>query len=193
MTDDAGRAEAAENTLAAYEVAVIKTGQWLGTEVWFSVDGREWREVVPKTDEHMFPRFAKAVVRREGLTVPVVVVASWSEVVPQAREWMGLWCQRPHVMFGAYVMRAALRRAFRDVIGDGIAPDEADAPAVPDRDWPAEVAQADTEAKVRALWDEAKAARAVTVELESALRARLREVAAPKPGPRKGGGGDGRR
>ena len=39
-------------------------------------------------------------------------------------EWRELWLRKPVALFGAFALRAALRRGFRDVIGDHHAPDE---------------------------------------------------------------------
>ena len=101
--------------------------------------------------------------------------------------------QKPMQRFGSFIVRAALRRAFREVIGDRVEPDE-DAPkvaaaeAAKPRDWEAEIDTAPDVDAVHALHTEMKRARAVTPQLEAQLRNRLQAAAwapaeeSPKPG-----------
>jgi hypothetical protein len=177
-------------TIADYERLAIGTGEWRGTEVSFSNDAASWSPYLPPTEDHPVPLLARGVVHREGVTVPTSVVIVWGESVPTEPEWADLWARKPHALFGAAVVRATLRRAFRDAIGDRaeptesgpIAPSKRGAELTPStRDWLAEIEAAQTPDAVNAIKADARAARAVTIPIEKALRARLAEVKAAQP------------
>jgi len=124
-TEPAG-AEAPQQTLAEYERLAIGTGEWKGTDApEFSDDGETWTTawgpVGRGADEN--PVFARATVYRKGVR-PIVVVIRWDEALPAVDFWRDLWLRKPVTLFGAFALRAAYRRAFRDVIGDQYAPDE---------------------------------------------------------------------
>lgn len=122
------------------------------------------------------PAVARATAYRNG--VATVVYVSWAESFPAEESWRALWLAKPMKLFGAYAVRAALRRAFRDAIGDRREPDETTTdPAAPARDWEAEVDAAPTADAVHALHAEMKRARAVTPQLEAQLRNRLKAAA----------------
>lgn len=165
-----------QQTLAEYERAAISTGEWDGTEVDFSHDGVTWVAYLAPSEEHPHPPLARATVHRKGVKVPTVVVVPWDEAVPADSDWAGLWDAKPHLLFGAFAARSALRRAFRDVIGDRREPDETQALSVstsgvaPLRDWEAELMACTTVDQVNALWADIRAARAMTVPLEFACR-----------------------
>lgn len=172
--------EAVQQTLAEYEAAAIATGEWNGTDApEFSNDGIEWTTAWLPSEGHDHPALARATVYRKGVERPVVVIVRWDEAVPVDADWEQLWRRKPIALFGAFTIRAALRRAFRDVIGERREPDEQDGltpPPVADRDWLADLAAAETEDSVKAIHAEAKAARVVTVELEREIRKRLATV-----------------
>ncbi|ABR10445.1 hypothetical protein MPMin1_gp15 [Microbacterium phage Min1] len=160
-------------TLAEYERLAIATGDKVQIDPpEFSEDGAAWS---PFWIADAHPAMARVTVHRNGIATTVYV--SWAESFPADDSWRALWLEKPMKLFGAYVVRAALRRAFRDAIGDRREPDEAPA-ALPviARDWDAEVAAATTEDAVNALHRAMKDARAVTPDREAALRARLAEV-----------------
>lgn len=119
-------AEAVQQTLAEYERLAIGTGEWNGTDApEFSNDGEHWSTAwmrVEHEDEH--PVFARATVYRKGVKRPIVVVIRWEEALPAVDDWRALWLRKPVALFGAFALRAALRRAFRDAIGDQHGPDE---------------------------------------------------------------------
>ncbi|MEB0286187.1 hypothetical protein QN355_06440 [Cryobacterium sp. 10S3] len=165
-------------TIAEYERLAIGTGQWRGTVVEFSNDGNVWAAYLFPTAAEPHPALARATVHREGVTVPTVVTVAWAETVPAVAEWAELWSRKPHSLFGAAAARAALRRAFRDAIGDRREPEEIDAAAASiASDWLGELAEANTAEAVAALWARACKARAVTVQLERAFTARRHAIA----------------
>jgi len=122
--------DAVQQTLAEYERLAIGTGEWNGTDApEFSEDGVTWstawvRPDVAPSDDDPHPVFARATVYRQGIKRPIVVVIRWDEALPAVEPWRDLWLRKPATMFGAFALRAALRRAFRDAIGDHHAPDE---------------------------------------------------------------------
>lgn len=176
-------------TLAEYERLAISTGatvQILPTE--FSADGSTWLPYWIDTEP---PVLARATVLRDG--IETVRLQVWAESLPAEESWRALWQLKPTKLFGAYADRAALRRAFRDAIGDRREPDEqTPQPAVAsDRDWAAEITAAQSAEAVNTLHAEMKAARAVTVALERALRARLAELSTERIVLAASGGGKG--
>jgi len=121
--------DAVQQTLAEYERLAIGTGEWNGTDApEFStrgiLGGMEWTTAWAPTEDGDHPMFARATVYRKGVRRPVVVVIRWDEAFPAVDHWRDLWQRKPVTMFGAFALRAALRRAFRDVIGDQYGPDE---------------------------------------------------------------------
>lgn len=196
MTDTV-TVEAVQQTLAEYERLAIGTGEWNGTEApEFSnglkvasplsivPDGLDWTEAWQPTEEHPTPVYARATVWRKGVKKPAIVYVRWDEAVPAIEEWRELWLRKPVALFGAFTLRAAYRRAFRDVIGDRHEPDEAVGPVLtaPDeaaaRDWFAELAAATTVEQVSELHKAAKRARIVTVQLDTEFRRRFRDLGA---------------
>jgi hypothetical protein len=137
------------------------------------------------------PKVARATVYRDG--VPTTVYHSWDESLPietaqtdDGRLWRDLWEKNPMQRFGSYVVRAALRRAFREVIGDRVEPDE-DAPKVPAKDelrvvastdWDSLLREALTVVEIDTVWRNMRGARARTGEREVAYNARRSELAA---------------
>ncbi len=164
--------EEVQQTLAEYERLAIKTGAEVRIdppEFWSGLSIHEWSPVWSGEEP---PKYARATVYRDG--IPTTVYVAWDEALPADDEWRERWLRAPMALFGSFTLRAALRRAFRDAIGDRReADDPADAPVAADRDWSAELAMANTPEAVEKLWDDAKRARAVTVELEQLFRRQL--------------------
>jgi hypothetical protein len=184
-------------TLGEFEALAQKTGEWDGADaVEFSADGITWLPVWVKTDEHEFPPFARATVRRKGVAAPTVMIVAWCESVPAADDWRALWERKPMKLFGSFALRSAIRHAFRDVVGDLRGPDENDtdgptigAPrmdAAP-RNWGDEIDAAETVEQLDALWAAAKTARARTGGMEMAYKIRRDHLIEaewePAPGP----------
>jgi len=175
-----------QQTLAEYERLAITSGAkvqidppefWTDTSesISLQMNMRQWSPVWSGDES---PKCARATVYRDG--IPTTVFVSWEESLPAVDEWRDLWLRKPMKLFGAYTLRTALRRAFRDVIGDRHEPDEIDPPAPnpdADRDWTAELAEAASISDVQKLYAEARKARVVTVELEGAFRRRLQSFA----------------
>ncbi|MFB7843600.1 hypothetical protein [Microbacterium sp. NPDC056052] len=161
-------------TLAEYERLAISTGDTVQIDPpEFSADGQVF---APFWAAEQPPVAARATVHRAG--IPTTVYVAWGESLPAEDSWRALWLAKPMKLFGAYTVRAALRRAFRDVIGDRREPDETAAtPAAPARDWEAEIDAANSAGAVLALHEEMKRARAVTPQLETQLRNRLTAAA----------------
>lgn len=171
-------------TLAEYERLAIGTGAAVQIDPpEFSADGTTW---APFWMGEAPPVAARVTVHRNG--IPTTVYVSWAESLPAEESWRALWIAKPMKLFGAYTIRAGLRRAFRDAIGDRREPDETTAaPAAPARDWAAEIDTAGDVDAVHALHAEMKRARAVTPDLELQLRNRLAAAAwapAEEPAPR---------
>jgi len=171
--------EEVQQTLAEYERLAIQTGDEVRIDPpEFSLDGETWAPFFLPAGPDVPPAFARATVYRDG--IPTTVYVSWAEALPADEEWRERWLRAPMALFGSFTLRAALRRAFRDAIGDRREADEpADVPVATDRDWSAELAMANTPEAVEKLWDDAKRARAVTVELEQQFRRRIQVLAAP--------------
>lgn len=191
MTTDTMTPEAVQQTLQDYLRVATATGDLAGAHIEFSMDGQTWSDVIVG-EAH--PAVARAVVHRVGQVIPTIVTVLWEEVVPADEAWRELWLRKPHVLFGAFVLRTALRRAFADVLSDRREPDDAPvappsaaaAPAEPPADaepvdWMALVAAADTAEAVGAIRDRARAARAVTIDLRAAMQRRLGELVDAAP------------
>ena len=168
-------AEAVQQTQQAYLTAATQTGELRGTVVEFTVDGKEWAPVIFDLAEGAHPIAARATVYREGWVVPTVVTVLWEEAMPADEAWSGLWLARPHVLFGAFALRAALRRAFADVLGDRREPDDLPS-GIPERttsetavDWYARIGAVATEDDLNALRAEARAARVIDLDMKRAL------------------------
>jgi len=140
------------------------------------------------------PTVARATVHRDG--VPTTVYVSWDESLPAEDSWRALWERKPMKLFGAYVLRAALRRAFRDVIGDRREPDEKPAPGEPSAepvevgwdaglDWDEALHAAPNIVELDKVWAKMRHARARTGAREVAYKARHAELIAAEwtPGP----------
>lgn len=108
-------------TLAEYTRLALSTGSRLEIDpVEFTADGEVW---VPLWLSDTPPAAARATVRRDG--VETVVYRRWVEALPgdesltdTGRRWVDVWLENPTERFESYVLRAALARAFADVIGD---------------------------------------------------------------------------
>lgn len=167
-------------TLAEYERLAISTGatvQILPTK--FSADGETWVKFWVAAEP---PALARAGVLRDGTLTERYVV--WAESLPAEESWRALWLAKPTKLFGAYADRSALRRAFRDAIGDRREPDEQNgplAPVDPALDWDAEIVAAVTVEALHELHARMKRARAVTVAREAALQDQLAIVQRTTP------------
>lgn len=108
-------------TLAEYTRYALSTGAKLEIDpVEFTADGEVW---VPLWLHAEHPEAARATVRRDG--IPTVVYRRWAEALPgplvttaDGRLWRDIWEANPTERLESYVLRAALARAFADVIGD---------------------------------------------------------------------------
>lgn len=108
-------------TLAEYTRLALSTGSRLEIgEVEFTADGITW---VPLWLSEDYPAGARVTVKRDG--VPTPITRRWVEALPgeealtdTGRRWMDVWLDNPTERFESYVLRAALARAFPDVIGD---------------------------------------------------------------------------
>lgn len=108
-------------TLAEYTRYALSTGALLEIDpVEFTADGEVW---VPLWLHEEPPAAARATVRRDG--IPTVVFRRWVEALPgetvltnDGRLWRDIWEANPTERLESYVLRAALGRAFADVIGD---------------------------------------------------------------------------
>lgn len=186
MTAETMTPEAVQQTQQDYLRVATNTGHLAGAHVEFSMDGSTWADVIVG-EQH--PAAARATVHRVGHVIPTIATVLWDEVVPAEENWRALWLRKPHVLFGAFVLRTALRRAFADVLSDRREPDDAPltppaaaaAPAEPETaaepvDWLALVDGADTAEAVAAVRARARAARAVTIDLRAAMQRRLGEL-----------------
>ncbi|MBB3158225.1 hypothetical protein FHS07_001921 [Microbacterium proteolyticum] len=151
-------------TLAEYTRLALSTRSRLEIDpVEFTADGDVW---VPLWLHAEPPAAARATVRRDG--VETVVYRRWVEALPgetvttdDGRLWRDVWEANPTERFESYVLRAALARAFADVIGDRPEPGKpraraaAPAPVEPADGEPAprlsDAEAAELEALVRAL------------------------------------------
>lgn len=181
MTTTAPALEVVEHTLAEYERIAIGTGQWNGAEApEFSNDGVTWSAAWLPSEDYPHPLLARATAYRHGVDRPTVAVVRWDECVPADDAWRDLWLRKPTALFGAFARRAAIRSAFRDVLGDRREPDEVDPPKPAEpadqRDWFAAVEEAQTVDEVMQVHQAARRARVVTVELERAIRMRHRTI-----------------
>ena len=178
--------------LAAYETVVIGSRMWLGTEVTFSDDGREWVEAWMPANDRPHPVFARARVTRSVMDREVVttVVARWDEYAPlESPEHLRRWYTAPTTMLGACAAIAAYRRGFRDLVASIDEQTRAEQPASQCEsaespaatDWASEAQAMSTIDELDALWMRARKQRAVTIDLESVFKARRRELAAEQP------------
>lgn len=108
-------------TLADYTRLALSTGSRLEIDpVEFTADGEVWVPLWLHTEP---PVAARATVRRDD--VETVVYRRWVEAIPgetaltdDGRRWCDIWEANPTERLESYVLRAALARAFADVIGD---------------------------------------------------------------------------
>lgn len=180
--------EAVQQTLQGYLTIATKTGELRGVNVEFTADGVTWHPLIFDLADGAHPIAARARVHRAGWAEPTHAPELWDEVVPAEEGWRALWLARPHVLFGAHTLRAALRRTFADVLGDRREPDDLDAlPAPATRqtpepddaeaiDWLARVNGATTIEELNAVRTEARLARAVTLPLKQRMDARRDEI-----------------
>lgn len=173
-------------TLAEYERLAITSGATVQIDPpSFSADGETWAPVWLSLEP---PVAGRVTVHRDG--VPTTVYATWAESLPvetslteDGRRWCDIWVAKPMQRFGSFLVRSALRRAYREVIGDRVEPDE-DAPRVMlgeqtvAIDWDKAIAETKSVEAVHALHKEMKSARSVTVPRERALREKLDELTA---------------
>lgn len=169
-------------TLAEHRAAAENTNEWISTDVDFSNDGDTWARFLLPTDEHPHPLLARATVARKGKDDVVQTVLIWDEAVPDDG-FETVWQQRPHLLFGAAVERAALRRAFPAALAGLAAADRepwtAPSAPAPEVAWEEQVAAASTPDAVDAVHAAARERRQMTPALEVAMRARKRELAEP--------------
>lgn len=192
-------------TVADARAAVLASGELEGLEgplYLGDAEGATWLPYFSKAlygrDGH--PEFAKVIITRRGQT-PREVVISWDEYAEiigeddaaneREAEWNDTRKRKPMSIFGAEAERHAYRVVFADVLAQ-IAPSRpyteqylaaAEPQAAPERDWHADLAKTSTKPEVDALFEEARAAKALTdAGLHEAFTRRLREVlASPKP------------
>lgn len=165
-------------TLAEYERLAISSGATVQIdppEFMGEASAGEWAPIWLDT----CPDFARATVHRDG--IPTQVYVSWDESLPAEDSWRALWERKPMKLFGAYALRAALRRAFRDVIGDRREPDEKPAVGEPSAepvvvDWGLAIEGAASVAVLDELWAKMREERARTGALEKAYRERRAEL-----------------
>lgn len=171
-------------TLGEFEAIAQKTGEWDGADaVEFSIDGSSWSTVWAAVGDWRFPPFARATVRRKGVTAPTVIVVAWDESVPADDEWRALWERKPMKLFGSFALRSAIRHAFRDVVGDLRGPDEGnDGPTIgkpaDDTDWDGQLQSAADVEALDAVWERMREYRARTGAREKAHKARRAELLA---------------
>lgn len=174
-------------TLAEYERLAIGTGATVRIDPPEFSDGSTpligtgWS---PFWTAEAAPAVARVTVYRDG--TPTTVYVAWAESFPAEESWRALWLAKPMKLFGAYVVRAALRRAFRDAIGDRREPDEqqtlptpaAQVPSQPADavDWFARVEEATTVTDLKAVRGAAREATAVTLPLKKRIDERLVEL-----------------
>ncbi|MCC2030645.1 hypothetical protein [Microbacterium allomyrinae] len=167
MTNDPTTDDVAQ-ALAEYERLAIGTGARVGfgAPEFAAADGIWSQAWLPETP----PVAARAVVTRDGAATTVVRL--WRDALPADDAWRALWEQRPMPLFGAYVRRDAIRRAFRDVIGDRREPDEVAPPvkAPAPRDFAKELRGTESAVEVDVLFTAAQKAGAMTPTLETAFR-----------------------
>lgn len=181
--------EAVQQTLQGYLTIATKTGELRGVNVEFTTDGVTWHPLIFDLADGDHPIAARARVHRAGWAEPTHAPELWDEVVPADEGWRALWLARPHVLFGAHTLRAALRRTFADVLGDRREPDDLDAlpaPSTPSStpapddseaiDWLTRVNKATTIDELNAVRTEARLARAVTLPLKHRMDARRDEI-----------------
>lgn len=169
-----------KQTLAEYERLALSTGAKVQIDPpEFSENGVDWSPVwITDLGEH--PGYARVTVHRDG--IPTTVYVAWDEALPAEESWRQLWQRKPMTLFGAFTIRAALRRAFREVIGDRHEPDDmpdsppaAETPAEP-ADWETLIADVETPEALAMLHHSMKLARAVTPQLEVALHAKRHDL-----------------
>lgn len=179
--------EAVQQTLQGYLTIATKTGELRGVNVEFTADGVTWHPAIFNLAEGEYPLAARARVYREGWVEATAPIEMWDDVVPADEAWRALWFARQHVLFGAHVLRTALRRTFADVLGDRREPDDlaalpapsAASPASNDTeaiDWLARVNAAKTIDELNAVRTEARLARSVTLPLKQRMDARRDEI-----------------
>ncbi len=172
-------------TLADYERIVQATGEWNGREATeFTNDGHNWSPVWVKTPEHPTPLAARSRVHRIGVLYPAEEVVLWDEAFPAENpDWQKVWTERPRVLFGAFTARRALKAAFREALRDRREPDDLPeardvAPQAEPRNFDFEIATAADVDELKAVWSDARTARARTGPREVAYNARLAELTA---------------
>lgn len=177
-------------TLAEYERLAIMSGAKVQIDPpEFSAGGSDW---APFWLGDTHPMIARATVHRDGIPTTVYVV--WDESVPidtaqtdDGRLWRDLWLAQPTKRFGSFALRTALRRAFREVVGDRVEPDE-DAPRVGPVEldaprWDDMLTAADTIAELDEIWAQMRTARARTGAREKVYRERRAALAAAEWAP----------
>lgn len=170
-------------------------------------DEAEWRPYfTPSMAPTGHPLFARLVLTRQGQK-PREVVISWDEYAEiigdddaaneREAEWNDTRKRKPMLIFGAEAERHAYRVVFADVlakleavtaqIDDTVRRAEAltgepwEPKGEPVRDWHADLAATSTKAEVDALFEEARAAKALKdAGLHEAFTRRLRDVLATR-------------
>ncbi len=108
-------------TLAEYTRLALSTGARLRIDPpEFTADGEVW---VPLWLHDEPPAGARVTVWRDD--VDTTIVRRWKEALPgetaltpDGRRWLDIWLDNPTERFESYVVRAALARAYPDVILD---------------------------------------------------------------------------
>lgn len=172
-------------TLADYERLAITSGARVQIDPpEFSADGEKW---VPFWLGETPPVVARSTVHRDGIPTTVYVV--WDESLPietamtnDGRRWRDLWLERPTARFGSFATRSSLRRAFREVIGDRVEPDE-DAPKIAEKiadqtDWDTQLETAPDVTALDLVWKDMREARARNGERERAYKIRRAALSA---------------
>lgn len=167
------------------EHIVHASGQWDGTgPVEFSNDGQKWSAAWAKTDEFPHPLYARVSVYRKDVRIPTEIVIRWDEQYPEASEkWSAMWDRSPMRHFGRTARMVGFRQTFRDLVGDIVIEDEADdrvepaaLAAVADRDWAAEIAEAQSLTLLEQIEKDARARRVFTADVPgTALHRQLRD------------------
>lgn len=174
-------------TIAEYRAAAENTGEWEGTVVDFSIDGETWAPYILPTVDHPHPVLARAIVQRKerGLFETIIL---WDESIPDD-DFYEVWVRRPHLLFGAAVERAALRRTFPSALAGIAATDReqwtappTSAPAGEPISWVEEIAKTQSVVGIDALHKTMRGHRVFTpdedgIHLERLLKERRKLLA----------------
>lgn len=185
-------------TIAEYRAAAEATGEWVETQVDFSIDGKTWAPFILPTDEQPHPVLARAtIIRKSGdaerMTTTVLL---WDESIPED-EFAAVWERRPHLLFGSAAERAGLRRTFPSALAGIAATDREQWTTVPPAgapqttesiDWTAEIDRTESVVGIDALHKTMRARRVFTpdetgIHLERMLKERRKLLVQREQGP----------